>query len=68
MALPIRTVIGRQDFAVKPLEKNFYMPSIATKASILSNGKVTLFLDIEKLFENEAGDGINENNNGYCKQ
>lgn len=52
VALPVDNIIERQDFAVKPLEKEIYIPSIITKASIIGNGKVILFLDIEKLIEN----------------
>nr|WP_321502008.1 chemotaxis protein CheA [uncultured Dethiosulfovibrio sp.] len=49
-ALPVRSVIGRQEIVVKPLGKEFGSLEFVSGASILGDGKVSLILDVEALF------------------
>lgn len=55
-ALPVRSVIGRQEIVVKPLGKEFGSLDFVAGASILGDGKVSLILDVEALFR-DGGDG-----------
>jgi len=49
MALPVRSVIGRQEIVAKPLDKEFGRFEFASGASILGDGKVSLILDVEAM-------------------
>lgn len=53
-ALPVRNVIGRQEIVVKPAGKEFASLNFISGMSILGDGKVSLILDIECLFETEG--------------
>lgn len=55
-ALPVRSVIGRQEIVVKPLGKEFGSLEFVSGASILGDGKVSLILDVEALFR-DGGEG-----------
>ncbi|MCK7467722.1 MAG: chemotaxis protein CheW [Desulfosudis oleivorans] len=57
-ALPARNVIGRQEIVVKPVGEEFSGLKFISGMSILGDGKVSLILDIDYLFEAEgAADG-----------
>jgi two-component system chemotaxis sensor kinase CheA len=49
-ALPVRSVIGRQEIVAKPLDKEFGELDYASGASILGDGKISLILDVEAMF------------------
>lgn len=48
-ALPVETVLGRQEIVVKPLGDEFSNINYLSGASILGDGKVALILDVENL-------------------
>lgn len=49
-AIPVRSVIGRQEIVAKPLDKEFGRLDYASGASILGDGKISLILDVEAMF------------------
>lgn len=51
LALPIKSVIGKQEVVIKPLGSEFNHLKFVSGATILGDGKVSLILDIENLFE-----------------
>lgn len=53
-ALPVRNVIGRQEIVVKPAGEEFSRLKYVSGMSILGDGKVSLILDIEHLYEKEG--------------
>ncbi|MEI7473512.1 MAG: Hpt domain-containing protein [bacterium] len=53
-ALPVRNVIGRQEIVVKPTGQEFSNLKYVSGMSILGDGKVSLILDIEHLYEKEG--------------
>lgn len=52
-ALPVRNVIGRQEVVVKPAGEEFSKLNYIAGMSILGDGKVSLILDIENMFNEE---------------
>ena len=50
-ALPVRSVVGRQEIVVKPLNEAFRSLDFVSGASILGDGRVSLILDVEALFK-----------------
>lgn len=56
-ALPVRSVIGRQEIVAKPLGKEFGGLDFAAGASILGDGKVALILDAEAIFKTNNSHG-----------
>lgn len=54
-ALPVRSVLGRQDVVVKPLNEAFRHLEFFSGASILGDGRVAFILDVEALFR-DGGD------------
>lgn len=50
-AIPVRSVIGRQEIVAKPLDKEFGRLDFASGASILGDGKISLILDVEAIFK-----------------
>ena len=50
-ALPARSVVGRQEIVVKPLNEAFRSLDFVSGASILGDGRVSLILDVEALFK-----------------
>jgi len=53
-ALPVRNIIGRQEIVIKPSGEEFSHLAYVSGMSILGDGKVSLILDIEYLFEAEG--------------
>ena len=53
-ALPVRNVVGRREIVVKPVSPEFSQLKFVSSMSILGDGKVSLILDIENLFETEG--------------
>ena len=49
-AIPVRSVIGRQEIVAKPLDKEFGRLDYASGASVLGDGKISLILDVEAMF------------------
>ena len=49
-AIPVRSVIGRQEIVAKPLDREFGRLDYASGASILGDGKISLILDVEAIF------------------
>ncbi len=54
-ALPVRSIIGKQEVVVKSLGYEFSSLDFISGASILGDGKVSLILDVENLFRMEGG-------------
>ncbi len=54
IALPVRNIIGRQEIVIKPSGEEFSHLAYVSGMSILGDGKVSLILDIEYLFEAEG--------------
>jgi two-component system chemotaxis sensor kinase CheA len=52
-AIPISSVLGKQEIVVKPLGPDFRKLDFVSGATILGDGKVSLILDIEYLFKTE---------------
>jgi len=50
-AIPVRSVVGRQEIVAKPLDKEFGSLDYASGASILGDGKISLILDVEAIFK-----------------
>jgi len=50
-AIPITSVIGKQEIVIKPLGPEFRSLEFVSGATILGNGRVSLILDIESLFK-----------------
>ena len=50
-ALPVRSVLGKQEIVVKPLGSEFRGLDFLSGATILGDGLVSLILDIETLFK-----------------
>ena len=50
-ALPVTSVIGKQEIVVKPLNSEFRGLQFASGATILGDGKVSLILDLETMFK-----------------
>lgn len=50
-AIPVKSIIGRQEIVAKPLEKEFGGMDFISGASILGDGKVSLILDVESIFK-----------------
>ncbi len=53
-AIPVRNVIGRQEIVVKPVCEEFTGLRFISGMSILSDGHVSLILDVENLFSAEG--------------
>lgn len=53
-ALPVRNIIGRQEIVVKPVCDEFSGLRYISGMSILGDGKVSLILDVEHLFQTEG--------------
>jgi two-component system chemotaxis sensor kinase CheA len=49
-ALPVKSVIGKQEIVVKPLGLDFRSLNFVSGATILGDGRASLILDIESLF------------------
>jgi len=53
-ALPVKNVVGRREIVIKPVSPEFSQLKFVSSMSILGDGKVSLILDIENLFETEG--------------
>ncbi|HEX2944818.1 MAG TPA: chemotaxis protein CheA [Clostridia bacterium] len=51
MALPVRSIIGKQEVVVKQIGSDFSKLSYLSGATILGDGKVSLILDVEALYK-----------------
>jgi two-component system chemotaxis sensor kinase CheA len=54
-ALPVKSVLGKQEIVVKPLGTEFRNLDFISGATILGDGRVSLILDIETLFKFNTG-------------
>lgn len=50
MALPVKTIQGKQEVVVKPIGDDFRHLNFISGATILGDGKVSIILDVEALF------------------
>ncbi len=51
MALPVRSIIGKQEVVVKQIGSDFSKLSYLSGATILGDGRVSLILDVETLYK-----------------